>query len=130
MAVEFLASKNYSNDGVKSSEIITVPLAASMITLLIARDQWTETKGTALDKQGAMRVWVELSLDGGKTWIYLRGCGASGGVLKRENGELITHVKMGVQLFQVDNPLRLVKVHFENYLPIKTKIDVEFGKWQ
>jgi hypothetical protein len=113
-------SRMYST-GKMNTTAISVDESWKNISLIFTRESWPDTG------QDVVAAQIDLSLDGGTTWIapYF-GFTAAGGVALDREGNSSTESKINAPLpDQVGIQQRLIRVSFDVKTPITTTVSVE-----
>lgn len=124
MAFDYITaiSEKTFSDEIKQSNIIDVPDEAKEIEIRAKRDNWTDYK-----KQSIIKLRLDLSLDGGLTWIEpFMGFGTSGGVLVKENLSPLEYSWARRPLIEGKNRKARVRLEVVKDVSLNTFIDVGF----
>jgi len=116
-------SKDYSI-GSRTFGPFQVPLKCTRAKLIASRENWPE-KGRE-GKAPIIHVKIDLSLDGGKTWIdtYV-GFTAYGGEVRKVDNTVSPASTVARALPEPDNPNRMIRGIFENAENLKSEISLE-----
>lgn len=107
------------NQGTDTIGPVTVPVGTSIVTVRATRDAWPDIGGEVV------RLIVQLSFDGGNTWMDWGGFGAEGGDVIRRDGSIAPESSQSLHLPDEQNPLRQLRGLITVNRALSTAITVE-----
>lgn len=123
--VEIERRKQYQAD-TDTVRTTPVPLGATKWTLRMSRDDWSEKTGTEIRGREVIYGQVDISYDGGLTYLHGGGVGSPGGVVKNRNGEISAEVTASARMLEPRNANRVARVTFKSMSHLSTQIDLDF----